>query len=145
MINKIENCKVIKLESFKTKRRGSLTPLYNCVNIPFDIRRVYYLYDIPAGSNRGEHGHKELEQLMIAASGSFEIILKDGETEKKIMLNSPSIGLYIPKMIWRELGIFSGGAVCMVFASLDYDFNDYLHDYDSFMQYRQNIIDKKLK
>jgi len=140
----IDDCKIIELENFKSERKGNLTPVYSNVHIPFDIKRIYYLYDIPSGVDRGGHAHKELEQLMVAVSGSFNVVLNDGEIEKTFVLNRPFLGLYIPKMIWRRLTDFSGGSICLVLASNKYDSNDYLHDFDSFSIYRQSIINNKV-
>ena len=132
-ITDIEDCKLIKLDTIYSERKGNITPVYNKKHIPFDIKRVYYLYDVPTFSSRGGHAHKELEQLIVSASGSFEVILNDGKKEKEFILNRPSYGLYIPPMIWRELKKFSGGSVCLVLASLKYDENDYFRDYSNFI------------
>jgi glyoxylate utilization-related uncharacterized protein len=101
--------------------------------IPFNIRRVYYLYDVPGGSERGGHAHKDLHQFMIAMSGSFDIVLDDGFDRKRIHLNRSYVGLYIPPMTWRELDNFSSGSVCMVLASEHFSEVDYLRDYSEFM------------
>ncbi|MBC8146625.1 MAG: WxcM-like domain-containing protein [Bacteroidetes bacterium] len=130
----IKDCKIIKLPVIKSKRKGSITPIYNSVQIPFDIQRVYYLYDVPAGSERGGHAHKELQQLIIAASGSFDVVMNDGIKEKIFNLNRPSYGLFVPRMMWRELKNFSGGGICLVLASLSYDENDYFRNYNEFIQ-----------
>ena len=106
----IDKASIINLKSIKSDRLGSLTPVYNNVDVPFEIKRVYYLYDIPSGSERGGHAHKNLEQLFVAVSGSFDVHLNDGKNEEVFHLNRPSVGLYIPKMIWRELKNFSGVA-----------------------------------
>ena len=102
-VTDIKDCKLIRLNTIRSERKGSITPVYNKKHIPFNINRVYYLYDVPTFSSRGGHAHKELEQLIVAASGSFEVILDDGKKEKKFLLNRPSFGLYIPPMMWREL------------------------------------------
>ncbi|MCV9930882.1 FdtA/QdtA family cupin domain-containing protein [Flavobacterium sp. LS1R47] len=102
--------------------------------IRFEIKRVYYLYDIPSSSIRGGHSHKKLQQVLIAISGSFDVVLKDGKTEKKVTLNKPDIGLLIENNIWRELENFSSGAVCLVLASEVYDENDYLRNYNEFLK-----------
>tara|TARA_B100000287_G_scaffold410242_1_gene438428 strand:- start:2144 stop:2575 length:432 start_codon:yes stop_codon:yes gene_type:complete len=133
-ITDIEDCKIIKLNTIHSERKGSITPVYNKKHIPFDINRIYFLYDVPTFSSRGGHAHKELEQLIVAASGSFEVLLNDGKKEKRFLLNRPSFGLYIPPMMWRELKKFSGGSVCLVLASLKYDENDYFRDYSSFIR-----------
>lgn len=118
----------------KSKRKGSITPIYNNVHIPFDIQRVYYLYDVPAGSERGGHAHKKLQQLIVAATGSFDVVMNDGQEEKIFNLNRPSYGLYVPQMMWRELKNFSGGGICLVLASLPYDEADYYRDYSDFVK-----------
>ena len=127
---------MLKKHNYKTTsiRQGSITPVYNNVHVPFEIQRVYYLYDVPAGSERGGHAHKELQQFIVAGFGSFEVFLKDGENEKNICLNKPSQGLFLPIMIWRELANFSSGAVCLVLASLPYDEKDYYRDYHDFLR-----------
>ena len=110
-----------------SRRKGSLTPVYNSKSIPFDIKRVYYLYDIPSLSERGGHAHKNLQQLIIAVAGSFDVIINDSKEKKIIRLNRPDVGLYLPPMIWRELKNFSGGSICLVLASDPYDENDYIN------------------
>ena len=102
--------------------------------MPFDIRRVYYLYDVPGGAERGGHAHKDLHQLIIAMSGSFDVVLDDGENKKRIHLNRSYNGLYVCPMIWRELDNFSSGSVCMVLASNHYDESDYYRNYDKFLK-----------
>jgi dTDP-4-dehydrorhamnose 3,5-epimerase-like enzyme len=129
----ILDCKIIQLPKIQDQR-GNLTFIESDRHIPFDIKRVYYLYDVPGGSSRAAHGHKKLHQLMIAMSGSFDVTLDDG-TEKKIFhLNRSYTGLYIPPMMWRDLDNFSSGAVCMVLASDYYDEQDYFREYADFLQ-----------
>lgn len=128
----LDFCKIIELPKI-SDARGNLTFIESDKHIPFDIRRVYYLYDVPAGSERGGHAHKELEQLLIPLSGSFDVILDDGERQKKIHLNRPYQGLYICPYIWRQLNNFSSGSVCAVLASKPYDENDYLRHYQDFL------------
>jgi hypothetical protein len=113
--------------------RGNLTFVEANRHIPFNIKRVYYLYDVPGGAERGGHGHKALHQLIIAMSGSFDIHLDDGYSKKTIHMNRSYIGLYVCPMIWREIDNFSSGAVCMVLASDYYDEQDYYRDYDKFV------------
>lgn len=105
--------------------------------MPFEMKRVYYLYDIPSSANRGGHAHKELKQVLIAISGSFEVIINDGATQEKITLNKPNVGLLINTNIWRELDNFSSGAVCLVLASAVFDESDYIRDYQQFLDYIQ--------
>ena len=105
--------------------------------IPFEMKRVYYLYDIPSSASRGGHAHKNLQQVLIAISGSFDVIVKDGISEEKITLNKPNLGLLINANIWRELDNFSSGAVCLVMASAVFDEADYIRDYQKFMEYIQ--------
>ncbi|TIH18075.1 WxcM-like domain-containing protein [Marinifilum sp. JC120] len=114
--------------------RGNLTFIENSRHIPFDIKRVYYLYDVPGGETRGGHAHKQLRQYIIAASGSFDVVLDDGKTKTKFSLNRSYYGLYIPTMTWRELENFSSGSVCLVLASEYYDPSDYYYSYDDFMK-----------
>lgn len=111
--------------------RGNLAVLENS-KLPFKIKRVYYLYDVPSGSKRGGHAHKDLLQLIIPLSGSFELVLKDGVNEKTVMLHNPTRGVLIPTMTWRELRNFSAGAVCLVLASEEFDEEDYIRDWKEF-------------
>ena len=115
-----------------TDYRGNLTFIEGNRHLPFAIRRVYYLYDVPAGAMRGGHAHKKLEQFVIAASGSFTVVVDDGTTRKNFFLNRPHYGLYIPRMVWRELEDFSSGSICVVLASEEYDESDYYREYESF-------------
>jgi hypothetical protein len=110
-------------------RRGNLTFIEGNDHVPFDIKRVYYLYDVPGGEKRGGHAHKALQQFIIAASGSFDVVLDDGNDQKRFHLNRSYYGLYIPTMIWRELDNFSSGSVCIVLASEHYDEHDYIRNY----------------
>lgn len=112
--------------------QGNLTFIEGEKHVPFDIARVYYLYDVPGGATRGGHAHRELQQLLVAMSGSLEIVIDDGTNRKGIRLNRSYIGLYMPSMIWRELVDFSSGSVCMVLASAPYEEADYIRDYDEF-------------
>lgn len=115
-------------------QRGNLSVVEGGDLIPFDIKRLYYLYDVPGGATRGGHAHKNLRQLIIAASGSFDVVLDNGKTRQKFSLNRSYKGLYIPTMIWREIENFSSGAVCMVLASEHYDESDYIYDYNDFLK-----------
>lgn len=116
--------------------RGRLTFVESGRHVPFDIRRVYYLYDVPGDEVRGGHAHRELEQVLIAVSGSFEVVLNDGERERVVTLDRPDQGLYVARLVWRELRAFSPGAVCLVLASLPYDEADY---YRSFADFRAAV------
>lgn len=132
----INACQIVSLPKI-TDTRGNLTFVEGGNQIPFDIKRVYYLYDVPGGAERGGHAHKELHQLIIAMSGSFDVVLDDGKDKKRIHLNRSYSGLYVCPMIWRELDNFSSGSVCMVLASNKYDEEDYYRDYSDFMRARQ--------
>jgi dTDP-4-dehydrorhamnose 3,5-epimerase-like enzyme len=128
----IDDCKIIELPKISDPR-GNLTFIEGMQHIPFEIQRVYYLYDVPGGADRGGHAHKELHQLMIAMSGSFDVTLDDGRSKKKFHLSRSYLGLYICPMIWRHLDNFSSGSVSMVLASNIYDASDYFRDYDEFL------------
>lgn len=129
----ISDVKIIELPRIND-HRGNLTFIESGRHIPFEIKRTYYLYDVPGGATRAGHGHKALHQLMIAMSGSFDITLDDGFEKKVISLNRSYNGLYIPPMMWRDLDNFSSGAVCMVLASAYYDEGDYFRNYDDFLR-----------
>lgn len=129
----LKECKIIELPKIADVR-GNLTFIENHRHIPFDIKRVYYLYDVPGGANRAGHGHKQLHQLLIAMSGSFDITLDDGFNKKVFHLNRSYFGLYIPPMIWREIDNFSSGSVCMVLASEFYSEDDYYREYEGFLK-----------
>jgi dTDP-4-dehydrorhamnose 3,5-epimerase-like enzyme len=127
----LKDCKLIELPKISDPR-GNLSVIESGINVPFDIKRVYYLYDVPGGSSRAGHGHKDLQQLIIAMSGSFDVIVDDGKDRKKFHLNRSYYGLYITKGMWREVENFSSGGVCMVLASTLYDASDYFYDYDDY-------------
>jgi hypothetical protein len=131
----VEDCKLISLPLVNLTS-GTITSLNNSSEIPFDIRRVYYLYDVPAGAERGGHAHKELYQLIVAASGSFDVLIDDGRIKRTINLNRPFSGLLIVPGIWRELINFSSGSICLVMASHFYDENDYLRKYHDYLSYK---------
>lgn len=128
----IEHCKIIDLPKISDPR-GNLTFIEGNHHIPFDIRRVYYLYDVPGGAERGGHAHKKLSQLIIAMSGSFDVILDGGGEKKRFHLNRSYQGLYVCPMMWRELDNFSSGSVCMVLASNIYEESDYYRDYNEYL------------
>jgi len=131
----VNNCKIIELPKISDPR-GNLTFIEGNRHIPFEIERVYYLYDVPGGAERGGHAHKNLHQLIIAMSGSFDVVLDDGKQKKRIHMARSYYGLYICPMIWRELDNFSSGAVCTVLASNRYDESDYFRDYEEFVTAR---------
>ncbi len=131
----IDNCKIVELPKIADPR-GNLTFIEGDGHIPFDIQRVYYLYDVPGGAERGGHAHKGLHQLIIAMSGSFDVVLDDGKNKKRVHLARSYYGLYVCPMIWRELDNFSSGSVCMVLASNKYDEADYYRNYNDFMRDR---------
>ena len=131
--NTVYDCNIFQLPRIKN-RAGNITPLQNLITIPFEIKRVYYLYDIPGGEIRGGHAHKELEQFIIAVSGSFDVLIKDGVNEKVVNLNRPYYALHIKPGIWRELLNFSSGSVCLVLASDLYNEDDYIRSYDHFLR-----------
>jgi len=133
----IEKCRIIELPRI-TDPRGNLTFIEGHRHVPFEIKRVYYLYDVPGGAARAGHGHKTLEQLMIAMSGSFDVVLNDGFSEQRHHLNRSYFGLYIPPMFWREIDNFSSGSVCMVLASEFYDEMDYFRNYQEFLKATQS-------
>jgi oxalate decarboxylase/phosphoglucose isomerase-like protein (cupin superfamily) len=127
----IDDCTIIDLPRILIPQ-GNITPVENQRDIPFDIKRVYYLYDVPGGAERGGHAHKNLEQVIVSLMGSFDINLDDGENSKIVSLNRAYYGLYIPPMMWRHLSNFSSGGVCLVLASLPYDENEYIRDYEEY-------------
>lgn len=116
---------------------GNLTAVNNSVEMPFDIKRVYYLYDIPGGFGRGGHGHKELQQFIVALSGSFDLIVDDGSIKRTFHLSQPNIGVFMPAGLWRDLDNFSSGSICMVLASTEYSEADYIRDYEDFKSYKK--------
>lgn len=129
----LNDCKIINLPKL-TDPRGNLTFIEGNRHIPFDIRRIYYLYDVPGGSERGGHAHKALSQLIIAISGTFDVILSDGCDKKRFHLNRSFQGLYVCPMLWRELDNFSSGSVCLVLASNVYDESDYYRNYEEYLK-----------
>lgn len=131
----VYDCHVLSLSKIHNPA-GNITIVEGERNVPFNIQRIYYLYDIPGGESRGGHAHKELYQLIVAASGSFEVLLDDGMNKKIVRLNRPNYGLLVVPGIWRELFEFSSGAICMVLASHKYNEADYLRDYDSFSKFK---------
>ncbi len=132
-MSQLDKVKIVELPKI-AEPRGNLTFVEGGNHIPFDIKRVYYLYDVPGGAERGGHAHKELRQLIIAMSGSFDVVLDDGTEKKRFHLNRSYYGLYVPTMLWRELDNFSSGAVCMVLASNKYDEADYYREYNDYLE-----------
>ena len=126
----------MELDKHHSNRKGNLTVVENGLTLPFDVKRVYYLYDVPGGESRGSHAHKDLSQLIIAASGSFRVTLDDGNVKRSFILNRPYQGLYVKPGIWRDLEDFSSGAVCMVLASEVYQESDYIRNYQDFLEFR---------
>jgi len=137
-INKftVFDCSIIHFPKIQN-RAGNITPIQNNIEAPFAIKRVYYLYDVPGGESRGAHAHKALEQLIIAASGSFDVTIDDGKNKKTISLNRPNYGLHLKPGMWRELSNFSSGSICLVLASLLYDESDYIRDYEDFKKLKK--------
>ena len=127
---------MIELSRHHSDRKGNLSVVENGLTVPFDVKRTYYLYDVPGGESRGGHAHRDLSQLIIAASGSFTVTLDDGEVKRTFLLNRPYQGLYIVPGIWRTLDDFSSGAVCLVLASDVYTEADYIRHYDEFIKYK---------
>ena len=135
--SKVYDCTIIELDKHHSDRKGNLTVVENNKEVPFEVRRTYYLYDVPGGESRGAHAHRALSQLIIAASGSFSVTLDDGKVKRTFVLNRPYQGLYVVPGIWRTLDDFSSGAVCLVLASHPYDAGDYIRDYDEFIKYKR--------
>ena len=133
----VSDCSLIALDKHHSNRRGNLTVVENGNTFPFNTKRVYYIYDVPGGESRGAHAHKTLEQLIVAVSGSFKVSLDDGVDKKTFFLNRPYQGLYVKPGLWRDLEDFSSGAVCMVLASDVYQPEDYIRDYDAFLEFRK--------
>lgn len=132
----VYDCSLIELPKI-ADRRGNLTPVTSLVNLPFDIKRVFYLYDIPGGESRGAHAHKECHQFLVAASGAFEVALDDGTNKRTVLLNRPFYGLHVPPGIWAAEQGFSSGAICLVLTSDKFNPDDYIRDYNEFLEYRK--------
>jgi dTDP-4-dehydrorhamnose 3,5-epimerase-like enzyme len=136
MKTSVYDCSIIELDRHHSPRKGDISVVENGLTVPFHTKRVYYLYDVPGGVERGGHAHKALEQLIVAVSGSFTVVLDDGKVKRSFVLNRPYMGLYVTPGIWRVLDDFSSGSVCLVLASEKYDPDDYIRDYDEFIQYK---------
>jgi dTDP-4-dehydrorhamnose 3,5-epimerase-like enzyme len=133
----VDDCGIVDLSKIHSDA-GNITVLENNKNIPFEIKRIYYLYDVPMGSERGGHSHYDLQQYVVAVSGSFTFVLDDGKKKKEVFLNSPTKALHIKTGIWREMKDFSSGSVCLVLASNNYSESDYIREYHAFLNYRNN-------
>lgn len=132
----VYDCTIIELDKHHHEK-GNITVVENNKTIPFGVKRSYYLYDVPGGESRGGHAHRELSQLIVAASGSFSVTLDDGKVKRTFLLNRPYQGLYVVPGIWRTLDDFSSGSVCLVLASHRYDEEDYIRDYNEFITYKK--------
>lgn len=132
----VYDCTLIEMDKHHNEKSGNITVVENGKTVPFDVKRSYYLYDIPGGGSRGAHAHRELKQLIVAVSGSFDVTLDDGNVKRTFTLNRPYHGLYIVPGIWRDLNNFSAGSVCLVLASEKYDASDYIRDYNEFLEYK---------
>lgn len=132
----VYDCTIVELDKHHHEK-GNITVVENGKTIPFDVKRTYYLYDVPGGESRGGHAHKELSQLIIAASGSFTVTLDDGKVKRSFLLNRPYQGLFVIPGIWSTLEDFSSGSVCLVLASHSYDTNDYIRDYDEYLKFKK--------
>lgn len=128
----VYDCSIIELPRIEN-RAGNITPVHGGINLPFDIKRVFYTYDIPGGEARGAHAHKECHQFLVAASGAFEVVLDDGKNKRTVLLNRPFYGLHIPPGIWASEQGFSSGSICLVLTSHGYDESDYIRDYECFL------------
>lgn len=135
--NNVYDCTMIELDKHHSNRKGNISVVENNLTVPFEVKRTYYLYDVPGGESRGGHAHKDLSQLIIAASGSFTVTLDDGNVRRTFTLDRPYQGLYVVPGIWRTLDDFSSGAVCLVLASHGYDEDDYIRDYNDFLEYKK--------
>ncbi|MCX6167095.1 MAG: FdtA/QdtA family cupin domain-containing protein [Sphingobacteriales bacterium] len=130
----VNNCDLIELPKIYN-RAGNITPVHGGVEVPFEIKRLFFLYDIPGGESRGAHAHKKCHQFLVAASGSFEVVLDDGNAKRQVLLNRPNLGLHIPPGIWASEINFSTGAICLVLASHKYDETDYIRAYENFRSF----------
>lgn len=133
----VHDCSIIELSKHHSDRKGDITVVQNGETVPFDVKRVYYLYDVPGGESRGSHAHRNLSQLIVAASGSFRVTLDDGNVKQSFVLNRPYQALFVKPGIWRDLDDFSSGAVCLVLASEIYQPEDYIRDYSEFLAFRK--------
>jgi hypothetical protein len=134
-ITSVFDCNLMPLNQIGD-RNGKITFVNNNIDLPFGVQRIFYLYDIPGGESRGAHAHIKCHQFLVAASGSFEIVIDDGKTKRQILLNQPNLGLYIPPGIWASEVNFSSGSVCLVLASDKYDESDYIRKYSDFLKFK---------
>ena len=132
----VYDCSMIEIDKHH-HNKGNISVVENNATVPFRVQRTYYLYDVPGGESRGGHAHRELQQLIIAASGSFSVTVDDGDVKRTFILNRPYHGLLVVPGIWRKLDDFSSGAICLVLASHKYDEADYIRDYDEFLEYKK--------
>lgn len=132
--NNVYECNILYLKQIGD-RNGHITAVNNNLDLPFCTKRIFYLYDMPGGESRGAHAHKQCHQFLVAASGSFEVLLDDGRTKRQVLLNRPDFGLHIPPGIWASEINFSSGSICLVLASHEYDENDYIRNYCEFLKY----------
>ena len=138
MKSSVYDCTIIELDKHHSSRKGNISVVENEETVPFNVKRVYYLYDVPGGVSRGGHAHKHLSQLIVAISGSFTVTLNDGRVKRTFNLNRPYQGLLVKPGIWRDLDDFSSGSVCLVLASEIYDSSDYIRNYDEFLKFRKD-------
>lgn len=134
--NTVFECGIIELDKHHSDRKGNLSVVENAKDVPFEVERVFYLYDIPGGESRGAHAHQKCHQFLVAVSGSFEVTLDDGRNKRTVVLNRPFYGLHIPPGIWAAEQGFSSGSVCLVLASEKYDEGDYIRDYQDFLKFK---------
>lgn len=132
------DCSVIELPKIETQG-GNITPIHNNVNVPFEVKRVFYTYDIPGGEARGAHAHRECHQFLVAASGAYEVLLDDGVNKRTVLLNRPFYGLHVPPGIWASEQAFSSGSICLVLASHLYEETDYIRKYDCYLEYIKEL------
>lgn len=138
-MNTIDDCKIIDFPQ-EEDPRGSLTYIYENQHVPFPIKRVFYIYDVPAGKDRGSHAHKECHEVIIAASGALEVYLNDGVSEKRVTLNRPFQGLHVPPGIWAQEQSFTSGCLCLVLTSHEYSEEDYIREYADYLEYRREKL-----
>ncbi len=134
----INDCNIIQLPKI-SERKGAITPIYSSEHVPFQIERVFYLYDVPGGEGRGAHAHKALHQFIVSVMGAFDVVMDDGKEKRRVRLDRAFYGLYIPPMIWAHEENFSSGGICLVLASMTYDESDYIRNYNDFLQERQKL------